>query len=31
MKRHIEALILYNGLDGAACTRCALKMGGDAS
>lgn len=26
-----EALILYNGLDGAACTRCALKMGGDAS
>ena len=26
-----EALILYKGLDGAACTRCALKMGGDAS
>lgn len=26
-----EALILYNGLNGAACTRCALKMGGDAS
>lgn len=26
-----EALILYNGLDGAVCTRCALKMGGDAS
>ena len=26
-----EALILYNGLDGAACTRCGLKMGGDAS
>lgn len=26
-----ETLILYNGLNGAACTQCALKMGGDAS
>ena len=26
-----ETLIPYNGLNGAACTQCALKMGGDAS